>query len=405
MDRGGDFFHVCFEQATRGDGGSAEADAGGLKRGARLVGNGIFVERDVREIEGLLGFFGGEIREVAAKIDEEEVIVGAAGQDFIAALGHGGGEGAGVFDDLLGVGLPLGFEALAEAHGFGRDHMHQRAALSPGEHGGVDGLGVGGAAEDEAAAGTAQGFVRGGRDEIGVRHGRGMDAGGDETGDVRDVGKKVGPHAAGDLAHSGEVDDARVGAGADGDHLGLLAEGDGGEFLVVDQTGILADAVLAEVVEFAGEVGGIAVGEVAAVAEVHAEQFVAGLEDGGVDGGVGLSAGVGLDVGVVGAEEQLGAINGELLDLVDEFAATIPSFAGVAFGVFVGEHAALRLHDGGVGEIFRSDELDVALLPGKLGGEGRVDGGIELGEGSGVQHCRVRLADCGFEKMVSKAVS
>jgi len=53
-----------------------------------------------------------------------------------------------------------------------------------------------------------------------------------------------------------------------------------------------------------------------------------------------------LDVGVLGAEELLGALDGELLDLVDEFAAAVPALGRVALGVLVGEHAALGLHHG-----------------------------------------------------------
>jgi hypothetical protein len=45
-----------------------------------------------------------------------------------------------------------------------------------------------------------------------------------------------------------------------------------------------------------------------------AEDLVARLQHGGVDGEVGLRAGVRLDVGVLGAEELLGALDGELLD-------------------------------------------------------------------------------------------
>jgi hypothetical protein len=64
------------------------------------------------------------------------------------------------------------------------------------------------------------------------------------------------------------------------------------------------------------------------VAEVHAEDLVARLEHGGVDGEIGLGAGVRLDVGVLGAEELLRALDGEGLDLVDLLAAAIPALPG-----------------------------------------------------------------------------
>ena len=43
---------------------------------------------------------------------------------------------------------------------------------------------------------------------------------------------------------------------------------------------------------------------------------------------VGLAPGVRLHVGVLGAEELLGAVDGELLDHVDELAAAVVALAG-----------------------------------------------------------------------------
>jgi hypothetical protein len=55
--------------------------------------------------------------------------------------------------------------------------------------------------------------------------------------------------------------------------------------------------------------------------QVHGQDFVTGLDAREVDSGVSLAAGMGLDVGVVGTEEGLGAVDGQLLDLVDDFPA------------------------------------------------------------------------------------
>ena len=46
-------------------------------------------------------------------------------------------------------------------------------------------------ANDDAAARAAQALVRGGGDEVGVRHGLGMHAAGDEPGDVRHVHEEI----------------------------------------------------------------------------------------------------------------------------------------------------------------------------------------------------------------------
>ena len=97
--------------------------------------------------------------------------------------------------------------------------------------------------------------------------------------------------------------DARVGAGADHDHLRLVLVREALELVVVDPLVVFADAVRDDVVELAGEVQRMAVREVAAVREVHAEDGVAGLEQREVDGHVRLRAGVRLHVGVLGAEQ------------------------------------------------------------------------------------------------------
>lgn len=189
-----------------------------------------------------------------------------------------------------------------------------------------------------------------------------MDSGGDEAGDVGDIEHDEGADFVGDLAEFRRVDDAGIGAGAADDHLGMVLAGKFAYLVEVDGLGFAADAVGDDIVEFAGEVDGGAVGEVSAVGEVHGQDGVAGLELGEVDGHVGLAAGVGLDVDVVAAEDLFGAVAGEVLGLVDDFAAAVVAFGGVAFGVLVGEHGAHGGHDGARGEVLGGDQLDLAVL-------------------------------------------
>ena len=66
----------------------------------------------------------------------------------------------------------------------------------------------------------------------------------------------------------------------------------------VDQAGLVVDVVGDHVVELAGEVDLHAVGQVAAVGQVQAQDRVAGLEQREHRGRVGLGARVRLDVGV-----------------------------------------------------------------------------------------------------------
>ena len=194
-----------------------------------------------------------------------------------------------------------------------------------------------------------------------------------------DVGEQERAVLLGDLTEAGEVDFAGVRGSADGDHLGLLTLSHLFDFVVVDAA-VSAHAVVNSVVELAGEVRGVAVREVATMRQVHGQDFVAGLDAREVDGGISLAAGVRLDVGVVSTEQGLGAVDSQLLDLVDDFATAVPALTGITFGVLIGEDAALGFHDGGKREVLGRNQLDVRLLALELGLNQAVDLRIKLGE-------------------------
>ena len=96
--------------------------------------------------------------------------------------------------------------------------------------------------------------------------------------------------------------------------------------------------------------------------QIHAHEDIAGLYEGEVYRHVGLAAGVGLHVGVVGAEELAGPLARYLFDYVHMFAAAVKAPSGIAFGVFVCEMAADRLHYRGGSEILAGNELDMVAL-------------------------------------------
>ena len=189
-----------------------------------------------------------------------------------------------------------------------------------------------------------------------------MDSHRDEAGDVRDVGQQIRADFAGDFAHALEINDARIRAGADGDHPRLVLARHGGELVVINPLVVLAHAVVDDFKKFAGEIRLVAVGQMAAVAQIHREHLVAGFEHGKIDGHVRLAAGMRLDVGVFRAEQFFRAVNGELLDGVNVFAAAIPAFLRQALGVFVREHGALGFQHRRADKIFAGDQLDVFLL-------------------------------------------
>ena len=64
----------------------------------------------------------------------------------------------------------------------------------------------------------------------------------------------------------------------------------------------------------------------------------------------------------------------------DGAAALVVAAAGIAFGIFVGEHRALRLEHRAADDILRRDQLDLGLLAVELGADRVGDRGIGLAE-------------------------
>ncbi|MPN14888.1 hypothetical protein SDC9_162217 [bioreactor metagenome] len=110
--------------------------------------------------------------------------------------------------------------------------------------------------------------------------------------------------------------------------------------------------------------------EVTAFGQAHAHDRVARLAEGHQHSLVGLRTGVRLDVGGIGAEQRLDAVDGDLLGNVDVFATTVVALARVAFGVLVGQLRALGFHDRLADVVLGCDQFDVIFLTLVLGRDG-----------------------------------
>ena len=121
--------------------------------------------------------------------------------------------------------------------------------------------------------------------------------------------------------------------------------------------------------------------------EPHGQHRVARLQQGLVDGQVGVRPGVGLHVGVLGPEQCRQAVAGQVLDLVDDLVPPVVAAPGVALGVLVGQHRSGGGQHGGGREVLRGDQLDGGGLALDLGPEQCPDLGVAaepLVEGRGV---------------------
>ena len=181
-------------------------------------------------------------------------------------------------------------------------------------------------------------------------------------------------------AECGEVQLAGVCGPAGNNQLGALSQSQLTHLLHVNAA-VLIHAVCNNVVQLAGDVQLHTVSQVAAVCQGQTHDGVAGVQQCVHDGVVSLRAGVGLNVSVLSAEEFLHAGDSEVLNDVNEFAATVVAAAGVTLSVLVGQYRALAFEDGTGDEVLGCNHLEGVLLALALQLNGFCNLGVEVGEG------------------------
>ncbi len=234
-----------------------------------------------------------------------------------------------------------------------------------------------------------------------------MDPCGDESGDVGHVDHKNGAHFVGDLAERFPRNGARIGGSPGDDQLRFMLAGQGEQLVEIDGLGLFGDVIRNDVEPFAAHVQRMAVGEMTPVGQVQSHDGVAGVQNGEEDRLVGLRPGVGLDVGVLGAEEGLGPIDGELFGDVDGGATAVVTFAGIPFGVFVGQDAPLRGEDRFGGGVFGGDQFEGELFALFFALDGFPQFGIGFSQnriGLANRH-RLPYVTCRFDSVVIQARS
>src|SRR6202012_1346025 len=112
----------------------------------------------------------------------------------------------------------------------------------------------------------------------------------------------------------------------------------------------------------AGIVGGMAMGEMAAGGQIQTHEGVARRKQGIEDFLIGVGARMGLHIGVGRAEQLAGAVDGDLLDDIDIFAAAVIALAGIALGILVGQDRALRFQHRLGNDVLGRDQLDLVAL-------------------------------------------
>ena len=93
-----------------------------------------------------------------------------------------------------------------------------------------------------------------------------------------------------------------------------------------------------------------------------------------------------LYVDIVGFKQLFCAIDRQLLGHIHKLTASVIPLAWVALGIFIGEHATLRLEHSGARIVFRSDQLDMLLLAAALILDGL--GQLRIESGDSVFHAK-----------------
>ena len=96
-----------------------------------------------------------------------------------------------------------------------------------------------------------------------------------------------------------------------------------------------------------------------------------------------------LHIDELAVEQLLGAVDGKLLGDIDVNAAAIVAAPRIAFGVFVGQDAALGFHHRDRDDVLRGDQLDAILLALQLVADGGGEFRIRLGERRGEEPARI----------------
>ena len=182
-------------------------------------------------VQPVLGLLAVELG--VAQVDQHQVHVGPAGQhaECRAAPASGGRSRSASSALRTGCGCCRSTKSSAAAHvnatALPAMTCSSGPPCRPGKTAELIFLAiVGVVGEDDAAARAAEGLVRGGGDDVGERHGVGVQAGGDQPGEVRHVDDQVARRPRRRSARNRrEVELAGVGRPAGDDHASAGARG------------------------------------------------------------------------------------------------------------------------------------------------------------------------------------
>ncbi|OPZ96947.1 MAG: hypothetical protein BWY71_01773 [Planctomycetes bacterium ADurb.Bin412] len=353
---------MLFFQAAGGQGGSADPDTAGLHGGSGVIGNQILIHHDARVVQPGFRLRPGQMLVIGPQIDQQQVVVRAAGAESETLTYQFLRQGLAIADDLPGILFEFGLHGLGEGDGLGGNHVAERPALDAGKDGGIDGLGIFLFAHYRTGTRSAQGLVGGAGHKFAHGNRIRMQAGADQAGDMGNVRQNLRVVLAGDFRNFVKIDLPGIRTGPADDQFGFVLFGQLAELVVINGFRIPPDAIADEFIQFAAEIQLEAVAEVAAMGKVHGQNRIARLQLRKIDRHIGLRAGVGLNIGVFAAEELFAALDGELLYHIHIFAAAVVAFFRQPLRIFIGKAASRRHQNRRGGMVLRGNHLQHGLL-------------------------------------------
>ena len=160
-----------------------------------------------------------------------------------------------------------------------------------------------------------------GADDIAHRRWVLVEAGNHEADDMRDIGEEIGPNLARDLCELTERDRPRIGRRPDDQDARPDPLSEAPHARDVDAARRFVHAKMGGLVVLAGDVVARAVAVMAARRLVESEDAIAGLQKRAQHGDVGKRRRDALDVRMLRAEEALGAVDRQGLNLIEHLAA------------------------------------------------------------------------------------
>src|SRR5208283_1380089 len=197
--------------------------------------------------------------------------------------------------------------------------------------------------EDQPSPRPSQCLMGRARDEMGGADRAWVETGSNGARNVCHIDEEIRACLIGYLPEFPEIYNPRVRARARNDQFWPLPARNLPHVVVIDPFVFSGELIEEGCEKAARETRWCAMGEMAAMGEVHTKDFVSRAKNGEKNRHVGRRPGMGLDIRVLSTEKLAGTLDGNALDGVHVAAAAIETPARIAFGILVRQKSPLRL--------------------------------------------------------------